>query len=94
MSIDSDYQKNKVMLIVSEKYIEMERMKTQSVLIPRSSFSLLKAKDWVQGNGFKIKKIDITSNFFRFRQMQPTHKGFYSMKTLPNGVKLVLQGDK
>lgn len=65
-------------------------METQSVLIPRDKFSLGKAKEWLISNKFKLKKLDITSDFFRFRQQAPSRYKSYRMKTLPNGVKLVL----
>lgn len=63
---------------------------TQSVLIPRNRFSLSTAKDWLVKNNYKLKKVDITSNFFRFRQVAPSQIGNYYMKNLDNGVKLVI----
>ena len=65
-------------------------LSVQSVLIPRKKFSLLSAKEWLMSNNYKLKKIDITENFFRFRQYSPSRSTAFRMKTLPNGVKLVL----
>jgi len=41
-------------------------------------------------NHYQLRKIDITENFFRFRQVPPSQLGNYRMKTLDNGVKLVV----
>jgi len=62
----------------------------QSVLIPRSKFSLLRAKDWILSNKYKLKKVDITENYFRFRQETPSQYKSFRMKTLSDGIKLVL----
>ncbi len=68
-------------------------LQTQSVLIPRKKFSLLTAKEWILSNGYKFKKVDITTNYFRFRQVAPSQMSDYHMKTLPNDIKLVI-GEK
>ncbi len=65
-------------------------LQVQSVLIPRNKFSLLSAKEWLMNNNYKLKKIDVTENFFRFRQYSPSRAKTFRMKTLPNDVKLVL----
>ena len=65
----------------------------QSVIIPRSTFTLAKAKKWIKKNGYKEsfyrKKVDITKDFYRFRQTAPKYKK-YRNKKLDNGVMLVL----
>jgi hypothetical protein len=61
--------------------------------MPRKKFSLLTAKEWVLSRGYKMKKVDITDNYFRFRQVAPSQISNYHMKTLPDGIKLVL-GEK
>jgi hypothetical protein len=47
----------------------------QSVLIPKSKYSLSEAKKWIKDNGFRLtfhgKKVDITKNYYRFRQKSP-----------------------
>lgn len=41
-------------------------------------------------NEYKIKKVDVTTNYFRFRQKPPSAYKNYRMKNLENGVKLVV----
>ena len=45
----------------------------QSVLISRKYLTEKKAKEWIVKNGYKLKKIDITKNLYRFRQQPPSH---------------------
>ena len=73
-------------------YLLIKDMATsvQSVLLPRSKFSLLRAKEWVLSNKYKVKKVDITENFFRFRQFSPSQAKGFRIKTLPDGIRLVL----
>ena len=47
-------------------------MDVQSVLISRKYLSEKKAKEWIVKNGYKLKKIDITKNLYRFRQLPPS----------------------
>ena len=51
----------------------MLNMDVQSVLISRKYLSEKKAKEWIVKNGYKLKKIDITKNLYRFRQKPPSH---------------------
>ena len=74
-------------------------MKVQSVLIPKKDsipgiegYTLGEAKDWLKNNGFVFKKVDITDNYYRFRQLEPSF-GRYVTHSIPNGIKLVL-GEK
>tara|TARA_Y100001934_G_scaffold279937_1_gene385185 strand:- start:952 stop:1200 length:249 start_codon:yes stop_codon:yes gene_type:complete len=48
-------------------------METQSVLISKKYLSEKKAKEWIKKNGYKLKKIDVTENLYRFRQLPPSH---------------------
>jgi hypothetical protein len=62
----------------------------QSILFPKDEFTLLESYDWLRKNGYKNNKVDITENFFRFRQMNPMEGGRYITKTLKNGIELVI----
>ena len=64
--------------------------KIQTVLIPKEDFTLLEALQWLDDHNYAHKKVDITENFWRFRQMTPAKGGRYETKTLPNGVEIVL----
>lgn len=44
----------------------------QSLLIPRDKFNKRKAIQLVRKKGAITKKIDVTKNFFRFRQVNPS----------------------
>ena len=70
--------------------LTLNKMKVQSVLVPRNKFSLGKAKEWVHSHNYRVHKVDVTSNYFRFRQVNPSSLSDYHMKNLPDGVKLVL----
>lgn len=61
----------------------------QSILVPKAKFGLPDAVEWVRRHGFHSHKVDITGNFYRFRQMEPMHGGYYRTKTLPNKIEIV-----
>ena len=44
----------------------------QSILFNRKYFTPLQAINWLDENNFKHYKIDITINFIRFRQIEPS----------------------
>lgn len=67
----------------------------QSVLIPKTLYKLDDAIKWIDNHQFKLKKIDETVNYYRFRQINPNYienLGYtnYKIKTLSNGIELVL----
>lgn len=64
-------------------------VKVQSILVPRS-WGLKKAKSWVLQHNFKVKKIDKTLNFYRFRQLSPANYMYFTVP-LVNGVELVMR---
>lgn len=64
--------------------------KVQTVLVPRHDFTLQEAYDWIEDHHFGHRKVDITEDYFRFRQMTPMQGGRYVTKTLPNGVEIVI----
>ena len=67
--------------------------KLQSVLIPKSKFTLSEAKKWIKDNKYKEtyygKDVHVTKKYYRFRQSKPQKDKQYYIKTLENGVKLV-----
>jgi hypothetical protein len=65
--------------------------KVQSVLFDRDIFTPEAAIIWLVKHNFKVKKIDITKNLYRFRQYHPDKNARYRIKQLPNGVSLVLE---
>lgn len=67
----------------------------QSVLLNRDKFTIRSAIDWVIVHNYKVKKIDITQNYFRFRQIPPNelkNKGYtnYINKEIKDGIILVI----
>ena len=60
----------------------------QTILIPRSNFTLDQAIEWLKQHGHSHKKVDETEHFYRFRQLPPGFNRYYT-KTLPNGIELV-----
>jgi hypothetical protein len=67
----------------------MRSQKLQTILIPKSKMSMKKAEKWILDHNFIFKKIDITSNYYRFRQFRPKKNAIYHSITLPNGVIFV-----
>ena len=51
----------------------MDNYRVQSVLINNNDMTLDEATDWIVNNKFKLKKVDITENFFRYRQFNPQY---------------------
>lgn len=62
----------------------------QTVLVPRSRFSLAEAKAWVRHAGFTVSKVDTTANYYRFRQHAPGGYARFATKSVRDGVKLVI----
>ena len=63
----------------------------QSILVPRSKFSVEEAKHWASHHGFKASKVDVTDQYIRLRQRDP--KGLGRMRTIrfgTGGVKAVV----
>ena len=69
--------------------------KVQSIIFDKHDWNLESIVHWIIENAFKIKKIDLTKNFFRVRQLDPNYlkkKGFthYHNKNIGQGIELVL----
>ena len=70
-------------------------MEVQSVLINKKYLTRKKAEAWIKNNKYKLKKIDITENLYRFRQQEPKlfNKSTFRMKVLKkdkNGDPLIM----
>lgn len=63
----------------------------QSVLLSKANFSEGDAKKWIVDHGFKLNKIDITKDYYRFRQKAPSKNGNYRMHPLGDVGLLVLE---
>lgn len=63
----------------------------QTILIPRKTFSLSEAVAWVRDHKHHHHKVDVSGNYYRFRQHTPEHHGRYYTISLRNGVQLVHQ---
>jgi hypothetical protein len=66
----------------------------QTVLFPREAFTVETAVQWLKDHHYRHLKVDITDDFYRFRQMTPMKGGRYATVTLPNEVELVLHYHK
>lgn len=70
--------------------------KIQSVLIKKSDmYNLERAANWIVKNGFKIKKVDETNNYYRFRQISPSqlrkeNYNHYVTKPISNDVTFII----
>ena len=69
--------------------------KVQSVLLSRKSYSLEQAVKWLFANGFNVKKVDATPNYWRFRQFAPAvlrREGYnrYASKDISPYIQFVL----
>jgi hypothetical protein len=61
----------------------------QSVLVPKT-WTRPEAATWIHNHGYVIKKVDVTVNFYRFRQVEPIKGSYYTNLRLPNGVELIM----
>jgi hypothetical protein len=64
--------------------------KVQSVLLSRSLFTLSGARKWIHEHGFKDLKVDVTKNYYRFRQISPSPRYKYRIKQVAPGIKFVI----
>jgi hypothetical protein len=43
----------------------------QSVLMSRHEFTQEEAREWVKKHGYKAHKVDVTQDYYRYRQVDP-----------------------
>lgn len=73
----------------------MSDYKIQSVIFEKHIWRVEDAVEWLFANGFIVKKVDLTDNFIRFRQLSPStlkNKGYnnYHNKKIGNGIEFVI----
>lgn len=57
--------------------------KPQSIIFDKHMFTKAQAIYWLTKNNYKHHKIDITNNFYRFRQRPPVTGNYYSKYITP-----------
>jgi hypothetical protein len=62
----------------------------QTVLFPKSKFSVHDASMWLTQHKYYSGKVDAGKDYWRFRQRTP-HGGSYYTVTLPSGVEMVYE---
>jgi len=63
----------------------------QSVLIPRSRYSMEEAREWLREHSFSASgKVDVTSQYYRFRQSAPGEFKRIRTKEVAGGVELLI----
>jgi uncharacterized protein YdaT len=61
------------------------------VIFPKNVFTQKKAIGWLEKHNYDHGKIDVTDNYYRFRQSDPSSgSSFYTVR-LPNGVELICE---
>ena len=63
----------------------------QTVLFPKNKYTVQSAIRWLINHKYTSQKVDITGNFYRFRQRTPISYGAYYTVKLPNGIELVYE---
>ena len=63
----------------------------QSVLISRQYYTKQKAIEWIINNNFKYYKLDITKNYYRFRQFDPLQNKNYRTINLKPGIDAIIE---
>jgi hypothetical protein len=69
--------------------------KIQSVIFNKDKFNKKNSEKWLIDHKYKIKKVDITDNYLRYRQLSPSYikkQGYdkYRNKDIGNGIILVI----
>jgi hypothetical protein len=66
----------------------------QSIIIDKNIYTLSQANNWIKKHNYKLtfygKPVDITTNFYRYRQQSPKKYENYKIKEISKGIKLVL----
>lgn len=68
-------------------------MVVQSVIFNKYYYTLPQMLEWLEKyNYLNVKRVDITKNYFRFRQSEPKKNRKYRIYKIPNEeIKLVLE---
>jgi len=63
----------------------------QTIQVPKDTFTLKQAREWLKKNGYAYHYHRLTSNYRRFMQTPDIKDASYYAKTLPNGIILTFQ---
>ena len=71
-------------------------MEVQSVLFNKTKYTKKQAEKWLIDNKYKVKKVDITENLRRYRQLDPKlfNQNTYRMKKLKGNDLMLVMGKR
>ena len=71
-------------------------MEVQSVLFNKKKYTKAQAEKWIRENGYKVKKVDITENLRRYRQLDPKlfNQNTYRMKKIKGNDLMLVVGKR
>lgn len=64
----------------------------QSILIRRTDYTVDQAFEWIEVNNFKIKKLELWSNYFRFKQNDMKSNTLYRIVSVDSSNILFVLG--
>lgn len=64
----------------------MQSSIVQSIMFHRKFFTTDQARHWLIHHKFKANKVDITKNYYRFRQHKPSKRYYYRVKEVTPGI--------
>jgi len=67
-------------------------MMVQSVMFDRNKWTRIKARKWLDSNGYRTGKVDSTENYLRYRQKDPKNacRGIFRLVEFGKGIKATL----
>jgi len=81
-------------MVTKKKKIERcsTSMMVQSIMFDRTKWTRLKARKWLQGNGYRSIKVDSGKNQLRYQQQDPENscKGIFRLIKFGKGIKATL----
>ena len=71
-------------------------MEVQSVLFNKKKYTKAQAEKWIKDNGYKVKKVDLTENLRRYRQLDPKlfNQNTYRMKQIKGKDLMLVLGKR
>lgn len=71
-------------------------MEVQSVLFNKKKYTKKQAEKWITENGYKVKKVDLTDNLRRYRQLDPKsfNQNTYRMKQIKGKDLMLVVGKR
>jgi hypothetical protein len=64
--------------------------KVQSILFDKNYYSFSDAIKWIKSHNFVVKKVDITENYYRIRQLDPKNFNRFRIIDIKPGIKFVI----